>query len=75
MNLPRAVCVCYTLFLVHQFLCSFLFSRTSEVSVENLSSVVFFQVNADSNSAVLVILLQCGLNMLRVKVANHEENR
>lgn len=75
MNLLHAICICYTLFLVHQFLCSFLFSRTSEVSMENLSSAMFFQVNADSNTAVLVILLQCKLNMLRVKVANHEENR
>lgn len=62
------------LLLVHQFLCSFLFSRTAEVSMENLSLAVFFRVNADPNTAVLVILSQCEFNMLCIVVVDHGES-
>lgn len=42
--------------------------------MENLSSAMFFQVNADPNTAVLVILLQCEFNMVCIKIVDHEEN-
>lgn len=74
MNLPHAICICYVLFLVHQFLCSFPFSRTSEVSMENQSSAMLFQVNADPNTAVVVILLQYEFDVLCIKIVDHEEN-
>lgn len=42
--------------------------------MENLSLAMFFQVNADPNTAVLVIILKCELNMLRIKIVGREEN-